>query len=121
MSFFRGPTKVVEAFGLTPNRYSVRLKEFLEAALGEDRTREENLNTRWSDAVRTKAANNLTPQTLPPDLIKNTPQDSRTVSPETHSHIRPLSMALTSKEIELQQKRLVPLLPPQLHWDLLCK
>ena len=102
-AFFKGPTKAAEAFGLTPSRYSVRLHDFLEHSLGEGKAKDEG-NQKWSDAVRTKAAVNLTPQALPDALMSSPGAEENS---EMYGSIRPLSHALTSKEIELQQKRLV--------------
>lgn len=93
----------MEAFGLAPNRYSARLHGYVEQALGENKKREEYSSQKWSDAVRTKAAVNLTPQALPGDSLSPVASES----PETYGSIRPLSHALTNKEIELQKKRLV--------------
>lgn len=103
----QGPTKAVEAFGMPPNRFSARLHGYVEQALGENKRKEQNTSQKWSDAVRTKAAVNqavnVTPQAQPGDSLSPVAVES----PGIYGSIRPLSHALTSKEIELQKKRLV--------------
>ena len=104
-SFFKGPSKAAEAFGLAPNRYSARLHDFLENALGEGK-KEQEAEQKWSDAVRTAGAKQrqeLSPHGLPTDA-RNAELEETT---EMYGSIRPLSQALTSKEIELQRQRLV--------------
>ncbi len=105
-SLFKGPTKAAEAFGLTPNRYSVRLKAFLENAMGE-KGETDTLNQAWSDAVRTAGAKQRQEQRQGTrQQLQDQPYDK---SPDVHGSIRPLSQALTSMEIEIQNKRLVTL------------
>ena len=109
-SLFKGPTKAAEAFGLTPNRYSVRLKAFLENAMGEKRETDTLKNDQtWSDAVRTAGAKQRQEQWQgQPQQSQGEPHAEE--EPNVHGSIRPLSQALTSKEIELQNMRLVRLL-----------
>lgn len=77
----------------------------MEQALGEKKSNQGDSEQKWSDAVRTKAAVNLTPQQA---LVRESLSPvAAAQSPETYSSIRPLSHALTNKEIEMQQKRLV--------------
>jgi len=105
-SFFKGPSKAAEAFGLTPNRYSVRLHKFIEEAVGEGKDqREERCTQNWSDAVRTKAA--VSNAALGGARREDVVNGGARSSPEVYGSIRPLSHALTSKEIEIQQQRLV--------------
>jgi len=105
-SFFKGPSKAAEAFGLTPNRYSVRLHKFIEEAVGEGKDqREERSTQNWSDAVRTKAA--VSNAALGGSRREDVVGGGAGSSPEVYGSIRPLSHALTSKEIEIQQQRLV--------------
>ena len=49
LSFLKGPNKAAQAFGLTPNRYSVRLNDFLQLSLGEGK-KEDDAGQKWSDA-----------------------------------------------------------------------
>jgi 3-methyladenine DNA glycosylase Mpg len=49
LSFLKGPSKAAQAFGLTPNRYSVRLNDFLQLSLGEGK-KEDDADQKWSDA-----------------------------------------------------------------------
>jgi hypothetical protein len=100
-SSFLRPAKATEALGLSPNRCSVRLHKYLEEVLGEGEDwKEMYKNQRWSDAVRTRAAQNLSPQAHQlNDRHKNMITVVEEQTQEHYGAIRPLSHALNHKQL----------------------
>ena len=90
LGWFKRPSMAAEPLALAPSRYSQRLLQFLESALGEGQdAKEVYRHEKWSDAVRTKAAVKLTPHAL-----EDSGPLEGVVHDIQHSGIRPLSLAL---------------------------
>ena len=90
LGWFKRPSMAAEPLALAPSRYSQRLLQFLESALGEGQdAKEVYRHEKWSDAVRTKAAVKLTPHAL-----EDSGPREGVVHDIEHSGIRPLSLAL---------------------------